>query len=73
MKTTYVYATVDAETFLRSGQANKPADSYLSMDAELKAIHEILKSGYRFICFSPDGRDALFEKQITQFMPKNEA
>lgn len=61
----YVYATVDARTFLDAEQAVKQPDSYLSMDENLKAIHELLKSGYQFKCWSPDGEQALFEKAVT--------
>jgi hypothetical protein len=62
----YHYAAVLAETFLAAAMVDRPTDSYLSMDSDLKALQEILKMGYRFVRFSPDGKLALFEKGGTR-------
>jgi hypothetical protein len=62
------YAAVATETFIAASRVATPPDSYLAMDAELKALREdIFAKGYRFVGFSPDGATSLFEKPIRQY------
>lgn len=59
---TYHYATVRADAVAAMARVPAPEDSFLSLDAEVAAVRDLLAKGYRWI--RTDGEWAVFERAV---------
>lgn len=63
LKSKYHYATMHASSLFDITHVPMPKDSFLTEDAEVKALRDLLMKGYRWI--RTDGETAIFEKELT--------